>query len=80
MNDGNEGNNFPDRGQNNLMAQALVALAQAIGNIQPASANVLKEQNIAQVPKFNKYRNEDSAEWAKRFDMTCLINNWQANR
>jgi len=33
MNDGNGGNNPPDRGQNNLMAQALTALAQAIGNM-----------------------------------------------
>jgi len=33
MNDGNEKNNSLDRGQNNLIAQVLAALVQAIGNI-----------------------------------------------
>ncbi len=62
------------------MAQVLAALAQAIGNIQLASANVPREQNITQVSKFNGYGNEDPAEWTKRFNMICLTNNWQANR
>jgi len=62
------------------MAQALAALVQAIGNIQPALANAPREQNIAQVLKFNRYENEDSAEWVKRFDAMCLTNNWQANK
>jgi len=34
---------------------------QAIRNIQPASVNVPREQNIAQVPKFNGYGNKDPA-------------------
>ncbi len=39
MNDENGGGNNPsDRGQNNIMAQALTALAQALENLQPASA------------------------------------------
>jgi len=58
------------------MAQMLAALAQAIRNIQPASANVSRKQNIAQVPKFNGYGNENLAEWTKRFDVACLTNNW----
>ncbi len=81
MNDGNGGdNNPPDRGQNNIMAQALTALVQALENLQPASAQALREQNIAQVSKFHGYGNEDPAEWAKRFDATCLMNNWRPNR
>ena len=76
MNDGNGGGNNPsDRGQNNIMAQVLTVLAQALGNLQPAPAQAPREQNIAQVPKFYGYRNEDPAEWAKRFDATCLTNN-----
>ncbi len=71
----NEGNNPPDREQNNVIAQALTALAQVLENLQPAPAQALKEQNIAQVPKFHGYGNEDPAEWAKRFDATCLTNN-----
>ena len=43
--------------------------------MQSASVNTPKKQNIAQVPKFNGYENENSAEWAKRFDVTCLTNN-----
>ncbi len=58
----------------------MTALAAALGNLQPASAPAPKEQNIAQVPKFHDYRNEDPAEWAKRFDATCLTNNWRLNR
>ncbi len=40
MNDGNGGGNNPslDGGQNNIMAQALTALAQALENLQPAPA------------------------------------------
>ena len=41
MNDGNGGDNNPlpfDEGQNNIIAQALAALAQALGNLQPAPA------------------------------------------
>jgi len=38
MNDGNGGgNNPPDGGQNNIMVQALTALATVLGNLQPAS-------------------------------------------
>jgi len=33
MNNRNGENNLPNRGQNNLIAQALAALTQAIGNI-----------------------------------------------
>ena len=80
MNDGNgEGNNPPDGGQNNIMAQALMALAVALGNLQLAPAQALREQNIAQVPKFHGYENEDPAKWAKRFDAACLTNNWRPN-
>ncbi len=61
------------------MAQALTALAQALRNMQPASAQALRKQNIAQVPKFHGYGNKDSAEWAKRFDAACLTNNWRPN-
>ncbi len=43
MNDRDERNNPPDRGQNNLIAQALAALAQAIGNIQSVLANTLRK-------------------------------------
>jgi len=57
------------------MAQALTALAQALGNLQPTPAQALREQNIAQVPKFYGYENEDLAEWAKKFDAACLTNN-----
>ncbi len=53
-----------------------MTLAQALGNLQPGS----RKQNITQVPKFHGYRNEDSAEWAKRFDTACLTNNWRAAR
>src|SRR6266542_795781 len=63
MNDGNDGGN--GGGQNNIMAQALTALAAALGNLQPAPAQTPREQNIAQVPKFHGYGNEDLAEWAK---------------
>ncbi len=80
MNDGDEENNLPDGGQNNLMAQVLVVLAQVIGNIQPTSANKIRKQSIVQISKFRGYGNEDLAEWAKRFDVTYLINNWRANR
>ncbi len=40
MNDRNGGgnNSSSDRGQNNIIAQALTALAQALGNLQPAPA------------------------------------------
>jgi len=78
MNDGNDGGN--NGGQNNIMAQALTALATALGNLQPAPAQAPREQNIAQVPKFHGYGNEDPAEWAKRFDAACLTNNWRPNR
>ncbi len=78
MNDGNDGGN--NGGQNNIMAQALTALATALGNLQPAPAQAPREQNIAQVPKFHGYGNEDPAEWAKRFDAACLTNNWRAPR
>ena len=49
MNNGNNGDNNPplDGGQNNIIAQALTALAQALGNLQPAPAQVPREQNIA---------------------------------
>src|SRR6266498_1947698 len=48
MNDGNGGeNNPPDRGQNNIIAQALTALAQVLGNMQPAPTQASREQNIA---------------------------------
>jgi len=48
MNDGNNGgNNPPDGEQNNIIAQALTALAQALGNLQPALAQASREQNIA---------------------------------
>src|SRR6266498_1384264 len=62
------------------MAQALTALATALGNLQPAPAQAPREQNIAQVPKFHSYGNEDPTEWAKRFDAACLTNNWRPNR
>src|SRR6266498_1476603 len=45
MNDGNDGGN--GGGQNNIMAQALTALAAALGNLQPAPAQAPREQNIA---------------------------------
>ena len=81
MNDGNrEGNNPPDGGQNNIIAQELTALVQALGNLQSASAQAPREQNIAQIPKFHGYGNEDLTEWAKRFDVICLTNNWRAAR
>ena len=63
MNDGNGGgNNPPDGGQNNIMAQALTALVQALGNLQLAPVLAPREQNIAQVPKFHGYENEDPTE------------------
>ena len=74
------GNNPPDGGQNNILAQVLTALAQALGNMQPAPAQAPREQNIAQVPKFHGYGNENPSEWAKRFDAACLTNNWRPNR
>ena len=81
MNDRNGGGNNPsNRGQNNIMVQTLTALAAALGNLQPAPAQAPREQNIAQVSKFHGYGNEDPAEWAKRFDATCLTNNWRPNR
>jgi len=58
----NEGNNLFNRRQNNVIAQTLAALAQAIGNMQPASANKPKEQNITQVFKFNGYGNKNPTE------------------
>ena len=60
------------------MAQTLATLAQVIGNMQLASVQRPREQNIAQVSKFHGYRNENPTEWAKRFDATCLTNNWRA--
>ena len=81
MNDGNRGNNLPpDRGQNNIMTQALVALVQVIENIQPAPVQGSRKQNIAQISKFNRYDNEDLTEQAKRFDVIYLMNNQSANR
>ncbi len=62
------------------MAQTLTALIQALGNLQPASAQASREQNIAQVPKFHEYGNEDPTKWAKRFNAACLTNNWRAAR
>ena len=60
MNDGNGGNNLSlDERQNNIIVQALTALAQALGNLQPALAQASREQNIIQVPKFHRYGNED---------------------
>jgi len=48
MNDGNgRGNNPPDGGQNNIIAQTLTALATALGNLQPAPAQAPRKQNIA---------------------------------
>ncbi len=44
------------------MAQMLTALATTLGNLQPTSAQASREQNIAQVPKFHGYGNEDPAE------------------
>ena len=43
MNDEDEENNPCDKRQNNLIAQALAALAQVIGNIQPVSVNRPRE-------------------------------------
>ncbi len=62
------------------MAQALIALAQALGNLQPVPAQASREQNISQMPKFYGYENENPTKWAKRFDTTCLTNNWRAAR
>ena len=76
----NDGNNPPDGRQNNIITQALTALVAVLGNLQPAPAQALREQNIAQVPKFHGYGNKDPAEWAKRFDAVCLTNNWRLNR
>jgi len=76
MNDGNGRGNNPLNGeQNNIMAQVLIALAQALRNLQPAPAQAPREHNIAQVPKFHGYGNKDPTEWAKRFDAACLTNN-----
>jgi len=81
MNDRNGGGqNQPDEGQNNIIAQALTALTQVLENLQSAPAQVPREQNIAQVLKFHRYRNEDPTEWAKRFDAAYLTNNWRAVR
>ncbi len=79
MNQEDGGNNPSNKGQNNIIAQTLATLVQVIENMQPASANRPKEQNIVQVFKFNGYGNEDLTEWAKRFDIACLTNNWPAN-
>ncbi len=63
MNDRNGGgNNPPDEGQNNIIAQALTALVQALGNLQPAPAQAPRKQNIAQILKFHGYGNEDPTE------------------
>ncbi len=75
MNNRNDENNPSDRRQNNIISQALATLAQAIRNMQLALVNASREQNIAQVPKFNGYENEDPAEWAKRFNAACFTNN-----
>ena len=48
--------------------------------MQLALANRSRKQNIVQVFKFNRYRNKDLIEWAKRFDAIYLTNNWPANR
>jgi len=48
--------------------------------MQPALAQNPREHNIAQVSKFHGYGNEDSTEWAKRFDAACLTNNWRPAR
>ncbi len=77
MNNKNEENNPSDRRQNNIIAQALAALAQAIENMQPVSPQGPQKQNITQIPKFHRYRNKDPTEWVKRFDAACLINNWR---
>ncbi len=61
MNDRNGGNNPPDERQNNMIAQVLAALAQAIRNMQPALVQGPREQNIAQIPKFHGYGNKDPA-------------------
>ncbi len=66
MNDRNgRGNNLPNGGQNNIITQALTALAQALGNLQLAPVQGPREQSIAQVSKFHRYGNEDPTEWAK---------------
>ena len=75
MNDENGGGNNPPDGQNNIIAQALTALAQVLENLQPAPVQGFRKQNIAQVPKFHGYKNEDPAKWVKRFDAACLTNN-----
>ncbi len=43
MNDGNGGGNTPPDGQNNIMAQALTALAIALENLQLAPAQAFRE-------------------------------------
>ncbi len=45
MNNGNRGGNNPpsDEEQNNIIAQVLTALAQALGNLQPALAQAPRE-------------------------------------
>ena len=73
MNDRGDGDNNPppDGGQNNIIAQILTALAQALGNLQSASAQAPREQNIAQILKFHGYGNENPTEWAK--DLTLHV-------
>ncbi len=46
--------------------------------MQSAPVQRPRKQNIAQVSKFHGYRNKNPAKWAKRFDVACLTNNWQA--
>jgi len=48
--------------------------------LQSAPVQASRKQNIAQVPKFHGYGNEDLTEWAKGFDAACLTNNWRAAR
>ena len=48
--------------------------------MQSAPVQGLREQNIAQVPKFHRYENENLIEWVKRFDAMCLMNNWRVAR
>ncbi len=80
MNDRNGGGNNPSDGQNNIIAQALTALVQALGNLQSVPVQGPRKQSITQIPKFHGYENEDLTEWAKRFDVACLTNNWRAAR
>ncbi len=48
--------------------------------MQSAPVQGPRKQNIVQVPKFHGYGNENPTEWAKRFDITCLTNNWRVAR